>query len=128
MSAAAISLTPAHVGQAVIDAQTPVHFLVGFIAGVMKIDPHLAVLAFIGAKVVDQALRAGPSHALLERESGQSLGNELSDLLFEMAGLTAGERLREKLDEPAATAGIGRFQLQPYLGFSATLYPNGPHL
>lgn len=127
MPAAAVSLAPARVGEAVIDAQTPVHFLVGFIAGVLKIDPHVAVLTFIGAKVIDQALRAGAGHALFEREHGQSLGNELSDLLFEMAGLTVGEKLRDKLEEPAPTAGLGRLHFRPYMGLNLTLIPNGAH-
>jgi hypothetical protein len=124
MSGAVVSLAPANAGEAVIDAQSPVHFLVGFTAGILKVDPHLAVLVFIGAKVVEQALRSGPGHALLKREQGQSLGNELSDLLFEMGGLTVGEKLREHLDaQQEPTAGIGEYFVEPMQGFGYVRNP-----
>jgi hypothetical protein len=107
-AAAAISLAPAHHGQAVIDGHSPVHFLVGFAAGVMGVDPHLAMVAFVGAKIVDESLRAGTKHAVFGRESGQSLGNELADILFEVTGLHYGKLLRGKLGAPAAAAhGLG---------------------
>ncbi len=117
-------LHPSRHGEAPIDAHTPVHFLVGFAAGVLGVNTYLAVLVFIGAKVVDQVLHLGP-HALLDGDEGQSLGNEAADLLFEMGGLAAGEKLREYLDvEPTAlvpdapplpTAGLGQFRLHPHL-------------
>ena len=110
MSAAqAISLSGAHRGQPVIDAHSPVHFLLGFAAGIFGIDPHLAVITFVGAKIVDESLRSGPKHAVLGRERGQSLGNELADVLLEVGGLYYGKLLRAKLAEPApATQGLGR--------------------
>ncbi len=118
MSAPAISLAPAAHGEALIDAHTPLHAIVGFAAGVMGIDPHVAMLTFIGARIVEAALRSGTKHALFEREQGQSLGNELTDLLFELGGLQLGEKLRERLTtEPEApTAGLGRIVTNPYTG------------
>lgn len=103
-------LHPSRHGEAPVDVHTPVHFLVGFAAGVLGVNTYLAVCVFIGVKVVDQVLHMGP-HALLKSDEGQSLGNEAADLLFEMGGLAVGEKLREKLaPEPTAppvpTAGL----------------------
>lgn len=96
-------------GGALVDAHTPLHAIVGFAAGALGVDPHLAMFAFVGAKIVESALRDGARHALLEPEEGQSLGNEMADLLVEVAGLHYGAALRKKLlgETPAATAGLG---------------------
>jgi len=109
MSAAhAISWAPARQGEAVIDGLSPVHFLMGFAAGVLGIDPHLAIVTFVGAKIVDESLRQGARHAVFGRESGQSLGNELADVLLEVGGLHAGKMLRDKLGAPPPAAhGLG---------------------
>ncbi len=126
MAAPAVSLASAHHGEALVDAHTPLHALVGFAAGILGVDPHVAMLTFIGARIVEQALKSGTKHAIFEREEGQSLGNEMTDLLFEIAGLHYGEMLRHKLTaEPEPTAGLGRIHLQPYTGFNFTLTPNG---
>ncbi len=118
MTSAAISLAPAKRGEALIDSHTPLHAIIGFAAGVMGIDPHLAMATFIGARLVEAALKSGAKHALFEREEGQSLGNEMTDLLFELGGLQLGEKLRERLTtEPEApTAGLGRIVTNPYTG------------
>jgi len=97
-------------GGALIDAHTPLHAIVGFAAGVLGVDPHVAMIVFIGARITEAALSEGARHALFEPEHGQSLGNELTDLLFEMGGLHAGEALRHKLlasSETEPTAGLG---------------------
>ncbi len=113
MSAArAISWSAAHRGEAVIDAHSPLHFGVGFAAGALGVDPHIALMTFVGAKIVEESLSAGPRHALFSRERGQSLGNELADILFEIAGLYYGKQLRSKLAaqtpvEPAPISGLG---------------------
>jgi hypothetical protein len=125
MSAPAVSLAPANRGEALIDAHSPLHAIVGFAAGILGVDPHVAMLTFIGARIVEAALKSGTKHALFGREEGQSLGNEMTDLLFELAGLHYGELLREKLTaEPAPAAGLGypahRSLFAPY-----PLTPNG---
>jgi hypothetical protein len=120
MSESVVSLAPAHHGEALIDAHSPLHAIVGFAAGVMGVEPHVAMLAFIGARIVEQALKAGTKEALFEREQGQSLGNEMTDLLFELAGLQAGERLRARLvaePEPLPAAGVGNAPLAWYPGW-----------
>ncbi len=99
-------LHPSRQGEAPVDVHTPVHFLTGFAAGVLGVNTYLAVLVFIGAKVVDQVLHAGP-RALLKGDQGQSLGNEACDLLFEMGGLAVGEKLRENLLAQQVTPSVG---------------------
>jgi hypothetical protein len=115
--AAPISFAPAKRGAALIDANSPIHLIVGFTAGILGIDPHAAIAVFVGAKIVEASLREGPHHALFERESGQSLGNEMTDLGLEVLGLHLGEHLRHKLqDAPLATApaaGIGAYFQDP---------------
>ena len=117
-----ISLAPRHHGEALIDAHTPLHAIVGFAAGVMGVEPHVAMLAFIGARIVEQALKAGTKEALFEREQGQSLGNEMTDLLFELGGLQLGEKLRARLLDPEqpAAAGVGAPQITFYPGWGVT--------
>ncbi len=111
MSATPISFAPHAQGRALVDSHTPIHATVGFVAGLLGMDPHLAVAILIGAKIVEASLREGPAHALFEPEHGQSLGNELTDLLFEVGGLHYGHLLRERMLEAKAqqTAGIGRY-------------------
>lgn len=126
MSAPAISVSPAHHGAALIDAHTPLHALVGFAAGIFGVDPHVAMATFIGARIVEQALRNGTKHAVFGREEGQSLGNEMTDLLFEVGGLHYGQMLRKRL-VPTAEApvdGLGRLHVQPYMGLNLQLTPN----
>lgn len=102
MTSAAISLAPAKRGEALIDSHTPLHAIVGFAAGVMGIDPHVAMITFIGARIVEAALKSGPKHAFFEREEGQSLGNEMVDLLIEIAGLHLGETVRDHVTKKKA--------------------------
>lgn len=109
-----ISFAPKHHGQALVDMHSPVHFLVGFAAGVLGVDPHLAMATFVGAKIVDESLRQGFGHAVFGRESGQSLGNELADLMLEVGGLHAGAKLREHYTgQPAAVHGLGAYYQDP---------------
>lgn len=125
MAAPAISVAPEHRGAALIDSHTPLHAIVGFAAGVLGVDPHVAMAVFIGARIVEQSLKSGTKHAVFGREEGQSLGNEMTDLLFEVAGLHYGEHVRHQLLAPAEpTAGIGRLHVQPYVGFNLQLTPN----
>ena len=111
-AAHAISWAPAQRGEAIIDAHSPLHFGVGLAAGALGLDPHVALMTFVGAKIVGESLSEGPKHALFGRERGQSLGNELADILFEVAGLYYGKMLRTKMaaqQEPTAqpAAGLG---------------------
>ena len=104
MSAAlAIPKGPA---QALVDAHSPVHFTVGFTAGVLGIDPHLALMAFIGARIVESALGEGLSKAIAT-EQRRSLGKELTNILLEVAGVYYGKTLRTRLAEPPAPAVAG---------------------
>lgn len=92
-----------------IDARSPLHAIIGFAAGVMGIDPHLAMMAFVGARIVEQALDEGTEHAVYAREEGHSLGNEMTDLMFEIMGLHLGQKLRARLGHAPATHGVGQF-------------------
>ena len=75
MATAAVSLAPTSHGAALVDGHTPLHALVGFAAGILGVDPHVAMLTFIGARIVEQALKAGAKDAIFRPEEGQSLGN-----------------------------------------------------
>lgn len=110
MSAPAVSLAHEHHGEALIDAHTPLHAIVGFTAGIMGIDPHVAMMVFIGARIVEASLKSGTKHAVFGREEGQSLGNEMTDLMFEIAGLHYGESLRHRLLAEVPVSGLGYAQ------------------
>lgn len=95
--ATAISFAPRARGKALIDAQTPTHAALGLAAGLLGLDTYLALAVLIGAKIVDASLRDGPAEALFSPGKGQALGNEMTDLLFEVGGLRLGHLLRERM-------------------------------
>ena len=70
---------------AVFDVQTPLHFGVGLSAGALGVDPHVATLAFITARVIGVALNAGLNKALFVSEHGQTAAKEIADLAVEVA-------------------------------------------
>jgi len=82
------------VGLALFDYKTPMHFGVGFAAGSLGLNPHVAALLFIAAKAGKVALEEGLGHALFGEKEGQSYGNEMMDLLAEMTGIMAGLKTR----------------------------------
>ena len=84
----------ADVGPALFDYKTPMHFGVGFAAGTLGLNPHLAALLFIAAKAGKVALEEGLGHALFGEKEAQSYGNEMMDLLMEMSGILAGLKTR----------------------------------
>lgn len=95
----AISLARSQQGKALIDMHTPLHALLGFAAGMLAVDTHVAFGILVGARVVSEALRQGPERALFQMGQRQSLGNELTDLILEVVGLHYGELLRARLSE-----------------------------
>lgn len=90
------------VGLALFDYKSPVHFGVGFAAGTLGLNPHLAALLVIAAKAGKVALEEGLGHALFADKEPQSYGNEMMDLLMEMTGILAGLKARALITgEPA---------------------------
>jgi len=85
-------------GQAAVDLYTPLHFGLGFVAGVVGVSPVKAALFFTVAKIAIASLEHGMGHALLRRVPGESNINELCDLLAEIGGVDAGARVRAKWD------------------------------
>ncbi len=85
-------------GQAAIDLYTPLHFGLGFVAGLKGISPVKAALFFTVLKIGVAALERGMGHALMRRVPGESNINELCDLLAEIAGVDAGAKVKNKWD------------------------------
>ena len=116
-----VAATPRHVGSALIDYKTPLHFGVGFAAGALGVSPHIAAIAFLAFKAGKLAVKHGFGHALFEKTEEQSYGNEIMDLTAEMVGIGFGLKARELFTgEPAhAVHGLGGKivavpQAQPY--------------
>jgi hypothetical protein len=99
----------AAVGLALFDYKTPLHFGVGFAAGTLGLNPHIAALLFIAAKAGKVALEEGLGHALFGEKEEQSYGNEMMDLLAEMMGVISGLKARSLITgAPALPAhGLG---------------------
>ena len=97
------------VGLALFDYKTPMHFGVGYAAGTLGLNPHIAALLFIAAKAGKVALEEGLGHALFGEKEQQSYGNEMMDLLAEMTGILAGLKTRSLITgAPALPAhGVG---------------------
>ncbi len=81
-------------GQAAVDLYTPLHFGLGFVAGIVGVSPVKAALFFTVAKIAVASLEHGMGHALLRRVPGESNINELCDLLAEIGGVDVGARVR----------------------------------
>lgn len=96
--AALIARNRSEYGQAPVDIYTPLHFGLGFIAGVVGVSPIKAALFFTVLKIGVASLEHGMGHALLRRVPGESNVNELGDLLAEIGGIATGARVRSKWD------------------------------
>lgn len=83
-------------GQAAVDLYTPLHFGLGFAAGVYGVSPIKAALFFTVLKIGVASLEHGMGHALMRRVPGESNINELCDLLAEIGGVQVGARLRSR--------------------------------
>ena len=96
MPAALIARNRSEYGQAAVDVYTPLHFGLGFAAGVIGVSPIKAALFFTVLKIGVASLEHGMGHALLRRVPGESNLNELGDLLAEIAGIASGARVRTR--------------------------------
>lgn len=94
--AALIARNRSEYGQAAVDLYTPLHFGLGFAAGVSGVSPIRAALFFSVLKIGVAALEHGMGHALLRRIPGESNINELGDLVAEIGGIAMGARVRSK--------------------------------
>ncbi len=83
-------------GQSPLDLYTPMHFGIGFIAGVMGVSPVKAALVFTVLKIGVASAEKGLGHALLRRVPGESNVNELCDLLAEIGGVSYGASVRSR--------------------------------
>jgi hypothetical protein len=103
------------VGTAFVDWYTPMHFGLGFTAGALGLNSHLAALLFIGSRTVMLAAKEGFGYALFATEHGHSHANEISDLASEFLGLYLGGRARQLITGVAPTHGLG----DKVVGYSA---------
>ena len=95
-------------GQAAVDFYTPLHFGLGFVAGIYGVSPVRAALFFTVLKIGVAALEHGMGHALMRRVPGESNINELCDLLAEIGGVDAGAKIRSKWN-PQPTVPVAWF-------------------
>lgn len=96
MTSALIAQNKTEHGQSALDLYTPVHFGVGFAAGVYGISPIRAALWLTVLKIGVAGYERGAQHALFSRARGESNLNELCDLLAEIGGVSLGARVRSK--------------------------------
>jgi hypothetical protein len=101
-----VALHESEVGAAFIDWFTPMHFGLGFTAGALGLNPHLAAILFVGMRTAKLAAEEGLGHALFSTEHGQSHANELTDLTAEFLGLYAGGKARSLITGRAPVEGL----------------------
>jgi hypothetical protein len=94
-------------GQSAIDLATPLHFAIGFAAGIYGVSPVKAALFFTVAKIAVAGAEKGLGHALLSRRKGESNLNELCDLLAEIGGIDLGARVRSRWNPSPTTPVAG---------------------
>lgn len=80
---------------AVVDSKTPIHFLIGLVAGMSGLDPAWAAVAVIGFESSLIAMEGGLS-APFEKRFSQSAGNQAVDMLVGILGVSIGESIRSK--------------------------------
>lgn len=96
-------------GQSAVDVYTPLHFAVGFGAGLLGVSPVKAALWLTVLKIGVAAAEKGMGHALMGRIPGESNLNELCDLLAEIGGVDAGAWLRARSQASPTMAGLAEF-------------------
>jgi len=114
----ALSLSPRRSGETLIDVNTPLAFIIGFTAGVWGIDPSMSMLTFVAAKIVHESLATDPKSALFKRGRGESLSNELGDVLANFAGVQLGVLTRGRLQQPATQQPAPQQPAQPVQGLA----------
>lgn len=91
-------------------------------AGLVGIPVYTAMMMFVGAKIVSRTIDTNAKKAIFERARSESLGNELTDLVFQMIGHQFGQYLRSTAKQ-AVSGGVGAYYApQPYVpiaGFGA---------
>lgn len=96
MDAPAISFEKKHAGLSPIDGMTPVHFGIGYIAGLSNMNPSWAMFSVIAFQAFLKVLEAGSVSAVFEKQSSQSYGNQAIESLMGIVGVYAGERSRQR--------------------------------
>lgn len=91
-----ISMSKQHLGAAPIDGKTPVHFLVGVVAGMSGLNASWATVVVIGFEALLIMLEEGRVGAAFEKRSAQSYGNQAVDTMVGIAGVYYGEHLKKK--------------------------------
>jgi hypothetical protein len=107
-AAPSISFKLPHQGVAVIDGETPVSFAVGFVAGLGGLNPSWAAFSAVGFEALLVVLEDGPG-GMFDKQSSESYGNQLVDVMVGILGVYAGEAFRNRRVQqsqlgPAATA------------------------
>jgi hypothetical protein len=94
----AISLDEEWRGYAPIDGNTPIHFLVGMVAGLSNLNASWATVVVIGFEAMLITLEKGSIAAPFEQRAGQSYGNQAVDTMVGIMGVAVGESVKRKRD------------------------------
>ena len=108
MSVPGVSLKAEHQGASPIDGKTPVHFLVGVVAGMSGLSASWATVVVIGFEAFLITLEEGRLSAPFEKRSPQSYGNQAVDTMAGIAGVYYGEVLKKRQGQSLAQAAMAK--------------------
>jgi len=99
VSTPSISMEKKHQGSSPIDGKTPVHFIVGVLAGMSGLSASWAAVTVIGFEALLITLEEGRLSAAFEKRSPQSYGNQAVDIMAGIAGVYYGELIKQHQTE-----------------------------
>jgi hypothetical protein len=82
-----------------VDGKTPIHFLVGLLAGLSGLNSGLATVVVIGFEALLITLEEGRLDAAFERSTPQSYGNQAVNTAVGILGVWYGEHLKKRQRE-----------------------------
>lgn len=93
-----VSLKKQNLGSSPIDGKTPIHFMVGIVAGMSGLSASWAAVAVLGFEALIITLDEGRLDAAFEKRSPQSQGNQAIDIMAGIAGVYYGELIKQRQD------------------------------
>ena len=96
-----VSLKKQNLGASPIDGKTPIHFMVGIVAGMSGLSASWAAVAVLGFEALIITLDEASLSAAFEKRSPQSQGNQAIDIMAGIAGVYYGELIKQRQDRMA---------------------------
>lgn len=104
-----------HEGRSIIDSNSAIRFVLGFIAGGAGIDGTVVALAALSYEALLDLVAAEGEDLAFKRRPGESYANQASDMLLTMLGVYVGKYMKERwrVEEAARRQSMGTWPSTP---------------